>query len=276
MCNASVLNHTSGTEYWTLSTNNEKPDVTLYWKDGSRSGIISTNDLQIAHWNGSCWESMGGSNLSGNASSGSLSNGLSFTSYGIMTLGTMDNANPLPVEISAMKATCNKDKIEISWSTSSETNNANFTLERSSDAENWENIGTVTGAGNSNQVRNYQFSDSEPIDGIAYYRIRQTDYNGHNKVFSPFTTNCNEIKPVVTAYPNPFTNELTLDAQNVNNGEITVLIRDLTGRLVWNKSLITGGSQSSQTLNLGQLETGVYLLEISSGDYNTVQKISKQ
>ena len=66
----------------------------------------------------------------------------------------------------------------LEWITSTEINNDYFTLERSSDAQNFSAIGIVNGAGNSNISLNYNFIDDSPLKGINYYRLKQTDFDG--------------------------------------------------------------------------------------------------
>ena len=43
---------------------------------------------------------------------------------------------------------------------------------------NFEPIGTVKGAGNSNELVNYQFTHERPSRGINYYKLTSTDYDG--------------------------------------------------------------------------------------------------
>ena len=85
---------------------------------------------------------------------------------------------PLPIELLAFDAVCDGSSVRVHWSTASESNNAYFTVERSGDAEYWLPIGTVSGAGNSQQPMQYEFQDAEALTGPGYYRLKQTDYDG--------------------------------------------------------------------------------------------------
>jgi len=60
----------------------------------------------------------------------------------------------------------------LKWSTTSETNNAGFEIERSIDAKLFEKIGYVDGKGESATLQSYQFSDQNPLP-ISYYRLKQ-------------------------------------------------------------------------------------------------------
>lgn len=68
--------------------------------------------------------------------------------------------------------------VKLLWTTKSETDNDYFTLQRSTNAQDFMDIGTVEGAGNSSYEINYEFFDNYPLSGISYYRLKQTDFNG--------------------------------------------------------------------------------------------------
>lgn len=67
----------------------------------------------------------------------------------------------------------------LSWNTTNESNINYFGIERSKDGNKWEQIDKVKGKNNSNQVINYQYTDSLPLAGAQYYRLKQTDLNGN-------------------------------------------------------------------------------------------------
>ena len=83
-------------------------------------------------------------------------------------------------------------------------NNAYFTLEKSNDAMNWKDIATVAGAGNSTHLINYVADDESPSDGISYYLLKQTDYDGKFSYSSVIpVTGCNISAFNVVVFPNP-------------------------------------------------------------------------
>ena len=69
-----------------------------------------------------------------------------------------------------------EDNIKLNWSTASEENNDYFEIQKSYDSEVFTPIGYVDGAGNSNEVLDYSYTDSET--NKAYYRLKQLDYDG--------------------------------------------------------------------------------------------------
>lgn len=66
----------------------------------------------------------------------------------------------------------------INWNTQKEQNNDRFIVEKSVDGVNFVGIGLIVGAGTRAIASHYSFSDNEIMDGTAYYRIRQVDFEG--------------------------------------------------------------------------------------------------
>jgi hypothetical protein len=71
----------------------------------------------------------------------------------------------------------------IYWITSSERDNDYFTIEYSEDGYRWESIANIKGAGNSTEVLGYSFNHYGYANGINYYRLKQTDYDGTSETF---------------------------------------------------------------------------------------------
>ena len=109
----------------------------------------------------------------------------------------------LPVEFLNVTATADNNKVNVIWSTASETNNNYFTIERSADGISFIPLANVKGAGNSNTVISYEYVDNNPIKGVSYYKIKQTDYNGNFKYSKTVYVNFSLSGSVYSIYPNP-------------------------------------------------------------------------
>jgi hypothetical protein len=96
------------------------------------------------------------------------------------TLGTVNaSATPLPIQLLSFTATVDASRaVRLDWSTASEQHNDHFTVQRSTDASQWGNVGELPGAGNSSSVLRYTWTDPAPLVGTSYYRLQQTDDNG--------------------------------------------------------------------------------------------------
>lgn len=85
---------------------------------------------------------------------------------------------PLPIELAHFFGVATEDKSLLMWTTFSEINNDYFAVERSGDGYVWEMLGLVQGAGTSSQVIDYRYYDSEPLEYVNYYRLKQVDFDG--------------------------------------------------------------------------------------------------
>jgi len=92
----------------------------------------------------------------------------------------------LPIELESFTGRVTGNKIQLKWKTLSETNNDYFSIYRSPNGlEYWELVDNVPGAGNSSVPNNYTFIDSHPVNGLNYYVLMQTDYDGRREQFDP-------------------------------------------------------------------------------------------
>jgi hypothetical protein len=84
----------------------------------------------------------------------------------------------LPVELLDFNATNDGPAILLEWTTGSERNNDHFTVERSADHLYWTTVLTTPSSGSSTSVQVYRAHDVQPLPGVSYYRLRQTDLDG--------------------------------------------------------------------------------------------------
>ncbi|MEQ8908791.1 MAG: hypothetical protein RIC95_06340 [Vicingaceae bacterium] len=144
----------------------------------------------------------------------------------------VDNQVSLPIEL--VSFTARKIGIEalLDWSTESEVNNDFFEVQRSIDGKSFTTIGKVKGAGNSNQLLNYQFYDRKPFSGLNYYRLKQIDFDGG---FSFSAVQALDFEDAIgfNLYPNPsHGGSLLLELENPLAGEYELQLMSAEGKLV--------------------------------------------
>ena len=89
----------------------------------------------------------------------------------------------LPIQLISFTGVAVEDKIIISWQTASEKNNSFFTLEKSFNGIDFQELRRIPGANNSSLLIAYNCEDSKPVEGENYYRLKQTDSDGHEHLF---------------------------------------------------------------------------------------------
>ncbi|CAA9248457.1 MAG: hypothetical protein AVDCRST_MAG56-2002 [uncultured Cytophagales bacterium] len=98
----------------------------------------------------------------------------------------------MPVEFASFSATVldgdgsgAAPRVALAWTTASETNNAYFSVERSTDGVHFTEILRLDGAGNATGPVAYREYDENPPFGTVYYRISQTDADGQAAASKP-------------------------------------------------------------------------------------------
>jgi hypothetical protein len=101
----------------------------------------------------------------------------------------ISDADPLPVELTSFNGIQNGRNNLLFWETATENNCSHFNIEKSEDGENWTNIGTINGSGNSTQKIEYELTDFKVKPIINYYRLTQYDFDGQYTKYDPISIN---------------------------------------------------------------------------------------
>ena len=96
-----------------------------------------------------------------------------------------ETGSALPIVLVSFEGEVIGNSVKLDWIVASQVNNDYYTIEKSLDAYNWEELAILPGAGNSNQEMSYTIYDENPIIGHNYYRLTQTDYDGKFESFRP-------------------------------------------------------------------------------------------
>ena len=156
---------------------------------------------------------------------------------------------------------------QLLWQTAMELNNDRFEVERQLEGESeFTQIGEVIGAGNSNSLVDYSFSDESAVPaGNHCYRLKQVDFDGQ---YEYSEVQCVSLKGEKTAsiYPNPFTNEIII-ADYATEIDSEVEVTDLQGIVLIRASL----DQEVKHISTAELAPGTYFVRVSG----TVKKIVK-
>lgn len=178
------------------------------------------------------------------------------------------NINPLPVEMSSFTYAVSRNNVVLNWQTLTESNNKSFTIERNSEgSDEWLQAGIVPGSGNSIEQSEYSFKDMNLQKGIYKYRLKQTDFNG-NFSYHNLQDNISIGSPAVfnlsQNYPNPFNPVTKIDYEVPNEGIVSLLIYDISGREV--KKLTTGFKPAgyyTESFDASGLSSGVYFYRLT-------------
>jgi hypothetical protein len=170
---------------------------------------------------------------------------------------------PLPVELISFKGQVINKINRLTWTTASEMNNHYFLIEGSADGKNFEVIGRVEGAGNTNLLSVYQFDDKSFSGNLNYYRLKQVDFDGLFAYSNIISINGNRSEVVV--YPNPNDGSFTVYISDISEGS-KIEVTDTNGRLVYSAA-------TSENIQLSELPSGFYILTLYSSNEVQTRKI---
>jgi len=182
--------------------------------------------------------------------------------------------NPLPIELLYFTATYNNDTkhVDLDWVTSSEENNDYFTVEKSGDAKDFELVVQVPGAGTSNQTLYYEAVDKYPYEGVSYYRLKQTDYDGEYAYSNLVAVNVSKDLNF-SVRPNPAKDNLEINFGNSSKGTVYTMnpdydaeirIYNTEGQIVYSKNF--NGTFYKFSINISSFVKGMYIVTLSTND----------
>ena len=263
------LNHISQCEYWTVTRDAGSSNrlVTLTW-DTNSCGVTNLADLTVARFNGLSWDNRGNGGTTGTTAAGTITSAAAQTAYGPFTLASITTENPLPVSLLDFSGKYVNDFVKLKWQTASEINSDHFTIMRSNDGLNFSAIGSVKAAGNSNTLLEYYFDDREPLPGIGYYRLDETDFDGtvHRSASIAVKVPGNSGFSLVSLVPSQESQTLQLNVYMASEGFISAHVFDATGKLIFEARLEGTEGVNSYTLLPGYNGRGVYAIRLVSGD----------
>ena len=274
LANAGPVNLKSGTEIFIgngLSSSNayvkiNGPSLNVY----DNSGIALGNDNNY-YFNWSSYTSET-TNSSISTSSNSLNCGGSNPNscqsplvYGpaSLTASGLGSISVLPVLLTGFTAILSDNAVNLSWSTTQETNSNYFEVERSENGTTWEAIGTVSAKGNSSIESNYSYNDNAPVNGINYYRLKMVNINNSYSYSEVKTVRTTAVKEI-TFFPNPAQTYVNVSLVQSDNSS-SVQLLNISGQIL-QETKVAGGNATTVTLNVAQYARGMYIVRVVNAD----------
>ena len=164
----------------------------------------------------------------------------------------------------------------LTWATATERNNQFQIIERSPNgSDDWMEIGRVTGAGNSVTEISYEFADENPPTK-AYYHLRAVDFDGAEQ-FSEviYIERPSEVLSILTAFPVPVENDLHLRVNTPLSGEVTILLHDILGSVVYKNETTLSKGVNEITINMHDLPSGTYQVRLENKSSRVMKIVNR-
>jgi hypothetical protein len=172
-------------------------------------------------------------------------------------------ASALPVEMTGFTAWKEREAVALFWQTATETNNEGYYVERKTSAKNdWERLGFVKGQGTSQQTHDYHFTDKTPDNGVNYYRLRQTDFDGSEHLSAVVSVAFSSNNEEFLVFPNPVSVGGRFNLSLPDKAEEYIFrLFDNQGRQVMLQSLF----ETTTSMEAPALPAGIYRGQLTNG-----------
>ena len=244
-------------------------DMSFQWDSAQETGVMSAYKLNT-HTGGG-WVLASG--YGGSESlSGANPKTLNYTGYkGSFSLFAIGGSpvSPLPIVLKEFTAECAEESVMLRWITHSEINNERFTVHRSADLMMWEEVLTLPGGGNSNAPLSYTATDERPLEGMAYYRLTQQDYDGTAESFEPVAVFCSAAQNGTDAlhvYPNPAEEFFTVSLKLTENLDGQLELSDMNGRVLLTRNVDVSSGNHSFSFDRAGIPSGTYVLRLRAAN----------
>jgi hypothetical protein len=241
--------------------------MTMQWNAGEVGTTFSTAAAHINHYTEGAWDT----NATETGATGTgpyvlkRSGITSFSPFGVSS----QPGGVLPVELTAFGAQRTGASVRCTWSTASEQNSRNFSVERSLDGKTFTTLGSVPAAGSSVTPRSYAFLDAQPTSALAYYRLRQFDLDGKQAFSNVVVVAGTASTDFTTAAPNPTNGPLDIAAEGITQASVL----NVLGGTMLTRQLAAPAAHIS--LDLSSLPAGVYLVRLTTVNGPQVVRVTR-
>lgn len=188
-----------------------------------------------------------------------------------VTLIKLAPRNVLPVTFTHFSLAKYLKKVQLTWRTASETNSQSFIIERSADGVKYSSIGVVAGAGNSTSEISYSYTDTDPREGTAYYRLKQIDNDGKYSYSAVQSVTIGDLAGAFRIYPNPAREEVKIEFDPGDLVTVTLKAFAVDGKECYSKDY--EAEKGEIKLRVSEWPKGMYFLQLLCGEDTYVEKL---
>lgn len=167
----------------------------------------------------------------------------------------------LPVKLVDFSAVKTNNTVSLNWIIANEENFKQYEVETSTDGVHFNTLAVIPGK----NLSRYSLTDVNlPNATTVFYRLKMVDTDGKYTYSKTAIVRLARNASVITLFPNPVTNELTVSLQQAFRGASRLKITDATGRTVMHKTI--GALQNNFRLNVQQFPAGRYFLTLAGSE----------
>lgn len=183
---------------------------------------------------------------------------------------------PLPITLSHFNVSKKENHALLDWKTETEINNKGFEIEKSFDGINFFKIGFVNGAVNLPTGQSYTYTDDSKLINIQYYRLKQIDLNSKITYSTITSLKSDNNTTDLLGVTNPFRNTVKMIFNKPIAKTLIIELYDASGKKVFATNKTPGNVNIVEFTVDKNINGGVYILKINSGEIQLTRKLIKE
>lgn len=175
------------------------------------------------------------------------------------TTGSVAAAS-LPVSFIGFASKRTATGTELIWNVAGEREVQTYIVERSTTGTGFTRIGEVAATNSSA----YSFMDNQPVNGLAFYRIKEVDLDGKFRYSTIIRADLARVTGL-RAYPSPARDLVTIEHAAATKALLSISTSD--GRIV--KQVDVKPDMDQTVINISALKAGLYIVRFTDGKGGT-------
>jgi hypothetical protein len=172
----------------------------------------------------------------------------------------------LPITLSTFSGIKKNEAIQLTWRGHSTATNEYFTLERSLDGRNFNEIWSTNAQGDGDY--SYYYNDINWSGDKTFYRLKMTDLTGKTNYSQIIFVQAKKPKSdmIQTVYPVPANQAINTTILSNGREEVVVIVTDGAGRTMITNTYSVAAGINNCVVNVKHLNPGLYFLKVIMGN----------
>lgn len=234
---------------------------------------FTSANTSVMRWNGNEWT---------HAGTHSNTNGNNAAAIGISQFGYMVAAidpQRFVAGILDFKGELKNEEVQLIWTSRPNRMVDKFIAERSSDGINFTAVLERIATNDTNMVHTYNGTDTSPLPGRSYYRIREIGTDGSPRFTSKVTIDragVNGPIQIGNIQPSTFNSQFTVSFDAPNTDPVTITLFSRDGKALKHETILPQIGKNQHLFDsLDGLAAGIYFVRVQNGKSSDTKKIIK-
>jgi glucose/arabinose dehydrogenase len=247
------------------------------------SNVSSITDLSVFKNNDPCGTTMAssvlGQTVTGKYVQSTYGHAIQFDVTSFSSFYFMSSSSTLPFDLFSFTGKAINDNARLEWVVNNEVDVISYSVERSLDNVNFEEIGKVDAKNIPATNLTYNFIDynAGKLANKVYYRVHSNENSGAKKYTDIIDVSFGKLQDVyVNVFPNPVVDKTTVTINAIADENVQLKLIDNAGRIIQTIDIELVKGKNNLQLNLSKYKAGIYYLDINGKAINEKTKIIKQ